>query len=315
MITSPTVVELCVGAGGLALGLERAGFVPRALVELDPDACATLRLNRPSWPILCDDVRDINPGLAYGHDLLAAGIPCPPFSRAGHQLGADDPRDLFPALMAFVRASSPRAVLVENVPGLLDRRFATYRTTLLQTFADQGYEVTWDLLDAVDFGVPQRRARAFLVALRTDRRTRALRWPRPNPLDPTTAGEALLPFMAHAGWAGAQAWARRASAPAPTLVGGSRLHGGADLGPTRTRAAWARLGVEARSLADAPPGAEAPPDLRPRLTLAMAARLQGFPDDWRFAGGKTTVYRQVGNACPPALAEAVGRAIREALEP
>ena len=117
--------------------------------------------------------------------------------------------------------------------------------------------------------------------------------------------------MAENGWRGAKAWAAHADAVAPTIVGGSKKHGGADLGPTRSRAAWAKLGVEGKSLADAAP----PVDFigMPRLTVAMVARLQGFPGDWHFAGKKTHTYRQVGNAFPPPVAHAVARQIKRAI--
>ena len=117
--------------------------------------------------------------------------------------------------------------------------------------------------------------------------------------------------MAANGWEGADLWAKRAASIAPTLVGGSKKHGGPDLGPTRARAAWASLGVEGRTLAEeAPePGFEG----MPRLTVEMAARIQGFPDDWKIWGRKTAAYRQVGNAFPPPVARAVGDKIREAL--
>jgi DNA (cytosine-5)-methyltransferase 1 len=122
--------------------------------------------------------------------------------------------------------------------------------------------------------------------------------------------------MAARGWAGAAAWARRADRIAPTIVGGSKKHGGADLGPTRAKRAWAELGVDGIGVADYAPGPSDSPALRPRLTCEMVARLQGWQDDWgwRFSGRKTARYRQIGNAFPPPVAEAVGSAIRRALE-
>jgi DNA (cytosine-5)-methyltransferase 1 len=126
-----------------------------------------------------------------------------------------------------------------------------------------------------------------------------------------TVGEALYPLMARAGWEGAEAWKVSADTIAPTLVGGSKKHGGADLGPTRAKRQWRSLGVDALALADAPP----PRDFRgnPKLTLEMAAVVQGFPADWVFAGGKTAAYRQIGNAFPPPVARAVGTQLRAAL--
>jgi DNA (cytosine-5)-methyltransferase 1 len=131
---------------------------------------------------------------------------------------------------------------------------------------------------------------------------------------PPTVGQALHELMASGGWPGADAWAASASGIGPTLVGGSRKHGGPDLGPTRARAAWLSLHVDGLGLADAPPQASDPVDHMPRLTLPMAAVLQGFPPDWRFAGRKTAGYRQIGNAFPPPVALAVGTSIRTAIE-
>jgi DNA (cytosine-5)-methyltransferase 1 len=129
-------------------------------------------------------------------------------------------------------------------------------------------------------------------------------------------GETLGDLMAARGWPGAAAWARRADRIAPTIVGGSKKHGGADLGPTRAKHAWARLGVDGIGVADSAPAPDADPALSPRLTCEMVARLQGWQDDWgwRFSGRKTARYRQIGNAFPPPVAEAVGSAIRRALE-
>lgn len=114
-------------------------------------------------------------------------------------------------------------------------------------------------------------------------------------------------------WPGAPAWTRRAAGIASTIVGGSRKHGGPDLGPTRARRQWAALGVDGLGIAEAPPGPDFPAGALPRLTLAMVARLQGFPDNWRFAGKKTAAYRQVGNAFPPPVAAQVASALAEAL--
>jgi DNA (cytosine-5)-methyltransferase 1 len=122
--------------------------------------------------------------------------------------------------------------------------------------------------------------------------------------------------MAARGWPGAYAWARRADRIAPTIVGGSKKHGGADLGPTRAKRAWAELGVDGIGIADAAPGPDVDPVLVPRLTCEMVIRLQGWQDEWgwRFSGRKTARYRQIGNAFPPPVAESVGTAIRCALE-
>jgi DNA (cytosine-5)-methyltransferase 1 len=245
-----------------------------------------------------------------GVELLTAGLPCPPFSIAGKQLGDRDERNLFPAALRLINEIKPKAVMIENVRGFLSAVFEDYRRELKSQLRKLGYEADWRLLNASDFGVPQLRPRVVIVALRREY-TDLFDWPTGRPHNPPTVGETLKDLMASNGWGAVSEWARRANDIAPTIVGGSKKHGGPDLGPTRARRAWASLGVEGRSLAE-----EAPPQDfvgMPRLTVRMVARLQGFPDSWQFYGGKTTSYRQVGNAFPPPVARAVANNLRIAL--
>jgi DNA (cytosine-5)-methyltransferase 1 len=303
-------IEICAGAGGQALGLEQAGFKHAALVEIDADACATLRLNRPRWNVLQQDVRSFSASGLAGIDLLAGGVPCPPFSAAGRQLGRDDERDLFPEALRLVRECAPRAVMLENVRGLFSPKFDGYRGEIARRLEASGYVCFWRIVNASGFGVPQLRPRSILVAL--ERGLAGLfSWPA-NGAAPPTVGQALLGEMSSRGWEGAAEWARGANGIAPTLVGGSRRHGGPDLGPTRAKAAWDRLGVDGMGVADAPP----PQGFagKPRLTVSMAAAIQGFPPEWGFSGRKTAAYRQVGNAFPPPVARAVGAAVAKALK-
>lgn len=305
-----TSVEICTGAGGQALGLHNAGFTHRAVVEIDPHACATLRLNKPEWNVLERNLLDEWDASVYaGVDLLAGGVPCPPFSKAGRQLGADDERDLFPRALELAEVLQPKAVMLENVRGLLDPQFDGYRQGVNDRLRSLGYEPYWKLLNASDYGVPQLRPRVIMVAIREG--LREFQWPTPNREPALSVGEALKDLMGAHGWEGVDDWARRASTVAPTLVGGSKKHGGPDLGPTRARQAWMALGVDGRTIAEEAPGRGF--DGVPRLTVRMAARLQGFPDWWEFAGRKTNAYRQVGNAFPPPVAEAVGLQIRKAI--
>lgn len=303
-------IEFCAGAGGQALGLEQAGFCHSALVEIEPDFAKTLRLNRPQWDVRTADMNDFDGRPFKGMDLLAGGLPCPPFSIAGKQLGDKDERNLFPAALRLIDEIQPKAVMIENVRGFLSAVFEDYRIHLKQQLSKLGYHTEWRLLNASDFGVPQLRPRVIIVALRKDL-VDAFDWPDVLPNNPPTVGETLMDLIAANGWAGAERWAEQANDIAPTIVGGSTKHGGPDLGPTRARKAWASMGVEGRSLADAAP--EADFCGMPRLTVRMVARLQGFPDDWQFFGRKTTAYRQVGNAFPPPVARAVARNLKVAL--
>ena len=307
---SRTSVEICAGAGGQALGLEQAGFRHGAVVEIDARACETLRLNRPEWNVLQMDVREFT-AHSVSPDLLAGGVPCPPFSVAGKRLGSMDERDLFPEALRLVEESLPRAVMIENVRGLLSPEFDAYREGISDRLRELGYEPSWKLLNASDFGVPQLRPRTLLVALLPEAAMH-FTWPEPMVVPPPTVGEVLLDEMSAAGWEHARSWADQANSIAPTLVGGSTKHGGPDLGPTRARQAWAKLGVNGKRLANVPP--EPGFEGHPYLTVRMAALIQGFPMDWQFAGPKTSAYRQVGNAFPPPVARAVGNAIRFALD-
>ncbi|MGF6859962.1 DNA (cytosine-5)-methyltransferase 1 [Rhodobacteraceae bacterium MBR-64] len=306
-------VELCAGAGGQALGLEKAGFGHEALVEIDRPCRETLALNRPQWNVVQGEQADMArfDGTPYaGIDLLAGGLPCPPFSVAGKQLGHADERNLFPDALRLIDQTRPQAVMIENVRGFLDAVFADYRQKLKRQLSRMGYQTDWHLFNASDFGVPQLRPRVVIVALRKDRADR-FTWPTSRGLNPPTVGETLFDLMSERGWRGAQAWRAQADEIAPTIVGGSKKHGGPDLGPTRAKRAWATLGVDGMGIANAAPEADFVG--MPRLTVRMVARLQGFPDDWMFAGRKTPAYRQVGNAFPPPVAEAVARNIHAAL--
>lgn len=377
-----TSVEICAGAGGQAIGLHQAGFRHLALVEIDPHAAATLGQNireREAWAwerehcdVLSADVKDFEPARhlkksgdllqSNGLDLLAGGVPCPPFSHAGKQLGRDDERDLFPRMLELVEQLEPRAVMIENVRGIMDPKFSDYRDWILaklqsgwytgvdgeRAYDDGlGYTVCkWGVLEASDFGVPQLRPRAVLVAIRDDvLKDVKYEWPTPTHEDPVSVAESLEESMlkrykpyfdgpyAEQARAAYDRWLTTAQERdaelkgkgggiAPTLVGGSKKHGGADLGPSRAKAAWKLLGVSGLGVANDADTCRAKKtedrDLfganGPMLTVEQAAAIQGFPPEWEFSGGKTAQYRQVGNAFPPPVAKAVGESILEVLK-
>lgn len=305
-----TSIEVCAGAGGQALGLEQAGFHHEFLLDIDEHCVRTLQLNRPDWKSVQLDLKEIQGSEFKSIDLFAGGLPCPPFSVAGKQLGERDERNLFDDALRIIKNASPKMILIENVRGFLDPIFADYRDSLRQRLDALGYRADWKLINACSFGVPQLRPRVAIVAGRA-RYWQHFSFPEPIPARPKTVGETLLDLMSEKGWKGARAWAAMANDIAPTIVGGSKKHGGPDLGPTRARAAWERLGVNGKTIADAAPD----PDFTglPRLTPRMVARLQGFPDDWHFSGRKTNAYKQVGNAFPPPVARSLGLAIGAAI--
>lgn len=335
-----TSVEICAGAGGQAVGLHNAGFRHRALIEVDKHAVQTLRHNTArheweecevlDWDLTDFDIEDLKARLG-GEELalLAGGVPCPPFSLAGRQLGREDERDLFPVMLDMVEELQPRAVMIENVRGLLEpaHKFADYRRWIMERLEKADYRILgWNVLEARDFGVPQLRPRAILVAMREPAASHFQ--PPQGSGRPVTVAEALDKSMRERfgtsakGRAAYRRWKHKAQEKgtvAPTLVGGSKKHGGADLGPTRAKRAWAELGVDGHGVADPPEDMkDAERDLYgergPKLTVAQAALIQGFPPDWEFQGRKTAAYRQVGNAFPPPVAQAVGEAIIAALK-
>ncbi|MGY1784689.1 DNA cytosine methyltransferase [Geodermatophilus sp. SYSU D00698] len=331
-MTELNVVEICAGAGGQSLGLHLAGFRHELAVELDETAATTLRNNLsrlspsadPAELVAVGDVANPEVWKPEDYDgqvaLLAGGVPCPPFSIAGKQLGAGDERDLFAWAVNLTGRVQPEALLLENVRGLNDARFGGYRQAVIDQLQDLGYRADWKLLHAKDYGVPQLRPRMVLVALRPEY-VDYFEWPEPKPTT-LTVGSALADLMGANGFQYIDKWVERADAIAPTIVGGSKKHGGADLGPTRAKRAWEELWVDAHGLADEAPGEDWDPALPkhrrgPKLTVDMVARLQGWlnePDyEWHFTGRKTSRYRQVGNAFPPPVARAVGESIARAL--
>ncbi|WP_234428698.1 DNA (cytosine-5-)-methyltransferase [Streptomyces sp. AV19] len=390
-----TSIEICAGAGGQAVGLHNAHFGHLALVEWDQHAVNTLKENVVQWPgwdkeradaLKPMDVKEFlssgvyeNLGEAFTRlganpqsrvDLLAGGVPCPPFSLAGKQLGADDERDLFPDMLKIVEEVRPNAVMIENVRGILEPPavFIEYRRWILDELRRLGYVVpevpeelspeaqdevmrsVWRKVEARDFGVPQLRPRAILVAFheRVEGAERFV-WPKQSRRGVMPVLEALEQSMLDrckvfwdknfkgeiAGpdertgqdvfddWrtSADKAKTNATDGVAPTLVGGSKKHGGADLGPSRAKKAWAAMGVDATGVANDDTDDERNPErdlfrpVGPMLTVQQAAKIQGFPDQWRFKGRKTARYRQVGNAFPPPVAEAIGRAIAAVLRP
>jgi site-specific DNA-cytosine methylase len=159
-------LEVCAGAGGQALGLEEAGIEHIALVEIGKNACATLRLNRPKWNVIEGDLDRLDCTPFKRVDIVSGGLPCPPFSVAGKQLGKQDERNLFPAMIRLVDQIRPRAVMIENVRGILEAVFEDYRRYIAAQFKSLGYQTGWKLLNASDFGVPQLRPRVVFVAVR-----------------------------------------------------------------------------------------------------------------------------------------------------
>lgn len=310
-------LEICAGAGGLALGLERAGFDPVLLIDNNEHACKTLLLNRPQWDVLQADVMDFDPAehsQVYDVDLLSGGLPRVKSAATAQRPATDLEWRLLQASVWLAHSVQPRAVLLENVHELVTSPiYGADRAWIQEYLADEGYLCSWRVLNAADFGVPQNRKQGFLVAMREPHHSK-FRWPEPIESTPPTVGETLLESMAARGWPGAVGWAARADATGPAIVGGSDKRGGGDLGPTGSKRIWAGLGVDGKSIADDVPGPGDALDLMPKLTAQQAAKLQAFPDNWAFFGKKTSMYRQIGHSSPPPVGEAVARCVADALD-
>jgi DNA (cytosine-5)-methyltransferase 1 len=200
--------------------------------------------------------------------------------------------------------------MIENVRGLLDPKFDQYRNSILQKIEALGYDVQIKLLHASDYGVPQIRPRVVIVGIQKALK-RKFEYPPALSTPAPTIGEAIGDLMAANGWRGVERWKRQANSIAPTIVGGSKKHGGPDLGPTRARRAWAALAVNGLGVANEAPERDFVGD--PKLTKEMIAIIQGFPRKWNFGKKKTAACRMIGNAFPPPVAMAVGQQIRKCL--
>ncbi|MFD7873787.1 DNA cytosine methyltransferase [Streptomyces sp. NPDC059766] len=318
-----TFVDVCSGAGGLALGLEQAGFEPRLLLDEDELAVTTLRTNRPLWNVLHTDLLDFDPAehpVSYDVDLLAAGLPRVRSSPTAQRVDTGSEERLLEAAVYLVHAIRPRAVVIENVPELVHSDVHQHFRDFAQAELDHlGYTIHWLVMNAVDFGVPQSRKHGVLVAVRHEW-AELFRPPIPTAQGPVTVGAALGPSMAARGWPDAARWAAQADQPAPTLVGGSKNRGGADLGPSRAKEKWATMGVNAHTVGDEVPGPdfvwdpELGRDHMVKLTVEQAALVQSFPATWQISGLKTARYRQIGHATPPPVGKALGLAVAEALK-
>lgn len=307
-----TSIEICAGAGGQALGLEMAGFNHTLLVEYEKEYCDCIHQNRPTWNVRCMDVRNFS-GIPYKGkiDLLSGGVPCPPFSIAGKQLGKEDERDLFPEMLRLVDEVNPKVVLIENVRGLLGEKFTEYREWILKSLNNLGYNTHIKLLNASDYGVSQLRPRVLIVGVRMDLED-SFFFPATHSNPAPSVGDLLYDLMNANGWRLVNDWRIKANKIAPTIVGGSKKHGGPDLGPSRARKEWETMGVDGKGIANEAPLADFVG--MPRLTARMLARIQGFPDDWNFGEKKTKACRMIGNAFPPPVAKAVGLQIIKMLK-
>lgn len=380
-------VELFAGAGGLAIGMSNAGFNHAAVVEWNHDACETFRENQlhhmrsvEQWPLYETDVREFNYGNLSDVMVVSGGPPCQPFSLGGKHRGYSDERDMFPEAVRAVRELRPQAFIVENVKGLLRETFAEYFEYIQLQFTHPSftrrkseswmehrarlekyhtsrqrrteYNVVFRLLNAANYGVPQRRERVFLVGFRSDL---GVEWSFP---EAGYSEEALLESK----WVTGDYWERHEVAkrkrplladrqaarveklrssdapdgklpwltvrdaisdlpdPAKHLRNGVSNHifnPGARSYPGHT---GSPLDEPAKTLKAGDHGVPGGENMLARadgsvryFTVREAARLQTFPDDYTFRGPWTEAMRQLGNAVPVRLAEVVARSVAQTL--
>ncbi|KAB0675513.1 DNA cytosine methyltransferase [Aureimonas leprariae] len=309
-----TAFEICAGGGGQAAGLAKAGFRHVGLVERDPSACETLRAAFGPDHVVEADVVGYEPGDVGPVDLLAGGVPCQPFSQAGERKGVADDRDLFPEALRLVERLRPRAVMLENVPGIFAPDNDMHRFSILAQFEEMGYATEWRKVDATHFGVPQKRIRAVLVAFRDRKAMARFSWPEPvhrHGDDAQTVISALFNQFVSRGWTPTEEFMSGMDRPSPTVTGGSDRKQGIDFGQRKTALVWGEMGFVQTRIGNHPPAEDHEGPVE--ATNVMLAALQAFPFDWPFRGSKKAVFRQVANAFPAPVAMHLGCAIASAL--
>ena len=325
-------IELFAGAGGLALGVEQAGFDTIGLIELDKDACATLKQNRPYWNVICDDISHISCmnledlfSLKKGElDLLSGGAPCQAFSYAGKRLGLEDARGtLFYHYAIFLEKLQPKMFLFENVRGLLTHDKGKTYQTMLKIFADAGYTIQKAVLNAWNYGVPQKRERLITVGIRNDLLGKTVfEFPKPHDYK----RDILLDCPKGPGVPYGENKRKIFELVPP---GGYWRDIDPDIAKAYMKSCWhmegGRTGILRRMSLDEPsltvltsPSQKQterchPLEARP-FTVRENARCQTFPDDWEFCGKISSQYKQVGNAVPVNLAYEIAKKIKEALD-
>jgi len=334
--TKYSVVELFAGAGGLALGLEKAGFDTKLTLENNKWACETLRKNRPHWNIIENDIikiADIGIKKYLNFDgkvdLLSGGYPCQAFSYAGKKLGLEDTRGtLFYSYAEILKELKPKMFLAENVRGLVSHDNGRTLQTMIDVFCEVGYEVSFKILNAIDYEVAQKRERVVIVGVRNDiRKEIGFDYTFPKPLGKKLTLKDILqevPKSLCATYSDKKkeifalvsqggCWRDLPDDIAREYLGGSYHLGGGKTGIAR-KMSWDEAGLTVLCTPAQKQTDRCHPDeLRP-FSVRENARIQSFPDDWEFAGGMAEQYKQIGNAVPVNLAYHIGLSIKNYLE-
>lgn len=329
-----TCIELFAGAGGLALGLEQAGFEEIGLVEFDAKACETLRINRPKWNILEEDIVEVSKrdllnefNLKEGElDLLSGGYPCQSFSYAGKKLGLEDVRGtMFYYYAEFLRQLKPKMFLAENVKGLTTHDKGKTIQTMIDVFEDLDYSVEWKVLNAWDYGVAEKRQRVVIIGIRNDLKDKIkFEYPEPHEYKPVLrdalkdvpdspgakypeSKKKVFDLVPPGGY-----WRDLPDDVAKDYMKSCYYMGGGRTGIAR-RISWDEPCLTLTCSPMMKQTDRCHPDESRPFTIREYARIQSFPDEWQFAGKVNDVYKQIGNAVPVNLANCVGESIIEAL--
>lgn len=334
MAKTYTSIELFAGAGGLALGLEMAGFEHLGLVEFDKSAANTLKVNRPNWNILCEDVelvakRDLEKEFGikkFQLDSLSGGAPCQSFSYAGKRLGLEDVRGtMFYHYATFLKKLQPKMFLFENVKGLLTHDKGKTFKTIYDIFEEQGYKVTYSVLNALDYGVAQKRERLIVIGIRNDLAD-DVTFEFPKKYNKQLVLRDILQDVPESECA---KYSKEKEAIFKLVPpGGYWKDISPDIAQSYMKSCWfmegGRTGILRRLSLDEPSLAVLttpqmkqterchPLEVRP-FSIRENARIQSFPDEWEFTGTIASKYKQIGNAVPCNLAKEIGLKIKKAL--
>lgn len=327
-------IELFAGAGGLALGLEKAGFEEIGLIEIDKKACDTLRLNRPNWNVIEEDIVEFSKkdllkefNIKKGElDLLSGGYPCQSFSYAGKRLGIDDVRGtMFYYYAEFLRQLQPKMFLAENVKGLTTHDGGKTLQTMLDVFKELGYEVEWKVLDAWNYGVAEKRQRVVIIGIRNDLKHEIkFEYPKPHNYKPVLKDvlknvpksegakypekkKKVFDLVPPGGY-----WKDLPDDVARDYMKSCYFMGGGRTGIAR-RLSWEEPSLTLTCSPMMKQTDRCHPDESRPFTTREYARIQSFPDNWEFAGKMNDVYKQIGNAVPVELAKNIGESIIKAL--
>jgi len=328
-------IELFAGAGGLALGLEQAGFKSIGFVEFDHVACETLRTNRPKWNVIEEDIVEISKRdllkefkIKKGElDLLSGGYPCQSFSYAGKKLGLEDVRGtMFYYYAEFLRQLKPKMFLAENVKGLTTHDKGKTIKTMIAVFEELGYSVEWKVLNAWDYGVAEKRQRVVIIGIRNDLVDK-VKFEYPKPYDykpvlrdvlknvPDSPGakypenkKKVFDLVPPGGY-----WRDLPDDIAKDYMKSCYFMGGGRTGIAR-RLSWDEPCLTLTCSPMMKQTDRCHPDESRPFTTREYARIQSFPDEWKFAGKIMDIYKQIGNAVPVNLARCIGESIINSLD-